>query len=175
MPTASQGRPASSEYTPAIDHYIQLVPPGEIPTILIQQQQELIRCVGGLSDPQALVRHAPYTWSIKQVLGHVTDCERFFGYRAMRLARNDATPLAGFDDAAYVAVADFDRYPLADLLAEFESLRRSHVIMLRNLDADAWLRNGTVNDHAITMRAVACVMVGHAQHHLNILQKRLAG
>jgi hypothetical protein len=69
---------------------------GDLLSILAAQATELGELVGGLSDGQSLMRHPPYTWSIKQVIGHVTDCERVFGYRALRLARNDATPLAGF-------------------------------------------------------------------------------
>jgi hypothetical protein len=93
----------------------------------------------------------------------------------MRLARNDQTPLPGFDENAYVQFAGFDRCPVSELLAEFELLRRSHVVMFRQLEADAWSRIGVVNNHPMTVRAIACVMIGHAQHHLNILQKRLGG
>lgn len=168
-------RPNSTEYSAAVAHYIQLVPAGDIVSILAAQADDLVRLVGTLSDEQALVRHPPYTWTIKQVVGHLTDCERVFGYRAMRLARNDTTPLPGFDENAYMQSADFDRCPVIDLLAEFELLRRSHLALLRHLAADAWLRSGVVNNHPMTVRAIACVMAGHTQHHLTILQKRLGG
>ena len=68
---------------------------------------------------------------------------------------------------------DFDRWPFAELLAEFESVRRSQLHLLQHLDPEAWLRRGLVNEHPTTVRAVAFVMGGHAQHHLNILHKRL--
>src|SRR4029079_19104211 len=91
-------RPDATEYSPGVANYIQLVPPGDILEILAAQREELARLGGPLSDTQALVHHAPYTWSIKQVVGHMTDCERVFGYRAMRLARHDATPPPGLDE-----------------------------------------------------------------------------
>ncbi len=173
LPTVA--RPEPSEYPAAVTHYIELVPAGDLLAILSAQADDLQRLVGPLGDEQALVHHAPYTWSIKEVVGHLADCERVFGYRAMRLARHDATPLPGFDENAYMPPAAFDRCPIAELLSEFDLLRRSHVLMLRHLTAEAWRQSGVVNNHPMTARAVACVMAGHGQHHLNILHQRLGG
>ena len=166
--------PHPTEYSPAVENYVRLVPAGDIVATLAVQPELLARHVGSLSDEQALVHHPPFTWSIKQVVGHMADCERVFGYRAMRLARQDATPLPGFDENAYMAPADFDRCPLAELLAEFELLRKSNVLMFRQLDSPAWRYQGIVNGNPMTTRTVAWVMAGHAQHHLAILEKRLA-
>lgn len=170
----SQSRPAADEYPSAVKNYISLVPQGDLIAILTAQAERLSQLVGNLSDAEALVHHAPYTWSIKQVLGHLADCERVFGYRLMRVARNDATPLPGFDENAYMQHVDFDRYPVGELLEEVVQLRRSHVYMLRHLPDEAWLRVGHVNGHAMTARAVACVLAGHMQHHLDIVARRLA-
>ncbi len=168
-------RPDATEYPATVANYLQLVPEGDLLSILAAQADDLARLVGKLNDEQSLMRHPPYTWSIKQVVGHLADCERVFGYRALRLARNDKTPLPGFDENAYMQFANFDRCPIGDLVAEFELLRRSHLAMFRHLEADAWLRIGVVNSHPMSVRAVACVMAGHAQHHLIILHKRLGG
>lgn len=175
MVSTLTARPERAEYSDAVADYIQLVPQGDLLVILAAQVNDLTELVSPLSDAQALVHHAPYTWSTKEVVGHLADCERVFGYRAMRLARHDATPLPGFDENAYMQPADFNRCPIGELLAQFELARRSHVLMLHHLPAEAWLYRGMVNGHAMTTRAVACVMAGHAQHHLNILRKRLRG
>jgi hypothetical protein len=166
-------RPGSTEYPPHLADYIAKVPAGSLLDVLLAQNAELQVVAGGLDDAAALVRHAPYTWSIKQVVGHLNDAERVFGYRAMRLARGDATPLPGFDENAYMAATDFDARPLNALLEEFDLQRRAHVLMFTGLEREAWLRQGLISDHPMTMRAVACVMAGHAEHHLRILRKRL--
>jgi hypothetical protein len=166
-------RPNPAEYSSAVADYVALVPPGDILEILSEQLEDVTQLLRQFGDEQALVRHPPYTWTIKQVVGHMIDCERIFGYRALRLARGDATPLPGFDENAYMERVNFDRAALADLLDEFGLVRRSNILMLGQLDADAWLRQGVVNNHSMTVRAIACVMAGHAQHHLIILHKRL--
>ena len=162
-----------SPYAAEFGRYIALVPPGDVQAVLQQQLQDFTALLESLTDEQAMVKHAPYTWTIKQVVGHMTDCERVFGYRALRLARQDAAPLPGFDENAYMEAVDFDRVPLGDLVNEFDSLRRSHLAMIAQFDESVWQFAGTVNDHRMTTRAVIHVMAGHAAHHLAILHQRL--
>jgi hypothetical protein len=174
MSSTDFAHPEATEYGPGFGSYIQLVTPCDVPAFLEAQSADLQNLLQGLSEHESLVHHAPYTWSIRQVVGHVTDCERVFGYRAMRIARNDPTPLPTFDDQPYVRVANFDRRHLTDLLDEFAALRRSHIMMLRHLEPEAWFRRGVVNDAPMSVRAMAYSIAGHAKHHLDILHKRLA-
>ncbi len=167
-------RPDASEYAPYYGKYIALVPDGDILPLLEGQIQDVQSLLRGLSDAEARTHHAPYTWSVKDVVGHLVDGERVFGYRALRFARGDATPLPGFDENAYARTAAYDAYPLPELLAEFESLRRSHVWLFRHLTEEAWVRQGVANEARVSVRALAWILAGHVQHHLTILRKRLA-
>jgi hypothetical protein len=72
-------------------------------------------------------------------------------------------------------VAQFDRLPLSDLVSEFEAIRRSHVLLFRGLPDEAWSRYGEANGAALSVRALAYILVGHARHHLGILRQRLSG
>jgi uncharacterized damage-inducible protein DinB len=171
----SATRPAADEYASAFDRYIRLVPDSDVVEILEKQLARVQALLEPLSDAQSLALHAPYTWSLKQVLGHLTDCERIFGYRALRLGRHDATPLPGFDENQFMQFADFNASPMAELLEEFTAVRRGHVLLLRHLSPQAWEWRGTVIDHAMTPRALAYVMAGHVEHHLAIMKKRLGG
>jgi hypothetical protein len=173
MPNPVIRRPEATEHCPEFGNYIRLVPQGDIQSILDSQLSELHGLLDGLSDHESLMHHAPHTWSIRQVVGHMTDCERVFGYRALRIARNDATPLSTFDENAYMKFADFDRWPLAELLTEFDLVRRSHLLLFRHLQPPAWLHRGVVIDRPTSTRALAYLIAGHAKHHLDILHKRL--
>ncbi len=168
-------RPDPSHYAAAYHDYISLVPEQEILPAMQKQLDEILTLLRGVSDAVGNQRHPPYTWSIKEVVGHLNDAERVFGYRAMRFARADATPLAGFDENAYVLASECDRTPLADLTSEFEAIRRSNLWLFKNLPAAAWSHAGEANGNAVTVHAVAYLIVGHARHHANILRKRLSG
>ena len=167
-------RPEESEYGPDFGRYVRLTPEGDVLAFLEAQLDELLILLGKLPEAESLVRHAPYTWTIKQVVGHMTDCERIFGYRALRIARADATPLPGFDENEYMKAVDFNGYPLAELVREFEHVRRSHSLLFRHLEPAAWLRRGVVRGGPASTRAFAYVIAGHAKHHLDIMKSRLA-
>ena len=165
-------RPAPSEYHPAFERYVSRVSEIDALPALERQPAEMRALLGGLSEERAGFRYAPGKWSIREVLGHVTDAERVFGYRALCVARGDATPLPGFEENDYAANAGHDRYALREILDEFELLRRANVSMLAHLDGGAVLSVGSANGSPVSARALAYIMVGHVRHHLAVLASK---
>jgi hypothetical protein len=166
-------RPAADEYAPFYAGYVNLVPEDDVLAAMNRQTKDVIPLLRSVSEETSKVVHAPSSWSVKQVVGHLGDGERVFGYRAMCVSRGDENPLPGFDENAYMDAADFDRYSYADLVDQFEALRRANVVMFQHLTAKAWGRWGTVWEKPITVRAQAYILVGHVWHHANILRRRL--
>jgi hypothetical protein len=166
-------RPEPSEYALHYGNYIRLVPEEDVLEAMKSELARTLELLRAVSEDESLRRHPPYTWSVRQVVGHLIDSERVFGYRALRFARGDATPLPGFDENAYAAAAGSDRIALADLAEEFEALRRSHLCLFAGLPGDAWDRRGLANQAEVSVRALAYVVVGHERHHMAIVRKRL--
>jgi hypothetical protein len=152
---------------------MKLAPEDNVLTALAEQLEETLTLLRRVPEATGNVRHAPYTWSVKQVVGHITDAERVFGHRAFRFSRNDATPLPGFDENDYVKNAPFDNCLLQDLVSEFEFVRRANLSLFRSVHSEAWLRSGVANGNKVSVRALAYILVGHTRHHMNILRKRL--
>jgi uncharacterized damage-inducible protein DinB len=125
-----------------------------------------------LDDSRALRRYAPDKWSVKQTLGHVTDAERVFAYRMLRIARGDETPLAGFEQNDYVTAANFDALPLAGLVDAFRATRAATIALTGEISGDAWLRTGTASGFRVSARALLYIITGHLAHHLGILRER---
>lgn len=166
------GRPESSEYAPFYAGYVAKVLAGDILEVLEDQRARVVDGLSDLSDDRVDFRYAEGKWTVRQVLGHVNDAERVFGYRALCIARGEAAPLPGFDEQLYMASAPFAECAFADLLYEFDALRRANVLLLRQLDEAAWRRQGTANGTPVTVRALAYIMAGHVEHHLGILKER---
>lgn len=166
-------RPDATEYAPHYEKYLAKVTDGDILPALESELAKTMALLRAVPAKEAGVLHPPYTWTVRQVVGHLIDSERVFGYRALRIARGDATPLPGFDENAYAQAADSDRYPLEELASEFESLRRSHLWLFRHLPAEAWTRRGVANNTPVSVRALAYILVGHERHHTAILRQRL--
>jgi hypothetical protein len=166
-------RPDLTEYAGYFSKYIDLVPEPDILPLLTTQLEEMLAFLRAIPESQSNILHAPYTWTAKDVVGHLTDGERVFGYRALRFARGDATPLPGFDENEYARSAEYSRLPLADVVSEYEAVRRSNILLFRNLPAAAWDRGGKASDNYLSVRALAYILVGHTRHHGAILRKRL--
>lgn len=168
--------PNADEYAPYYAQYIQRVPSGDILTILSEQNSEYQRALGSLSDDDGRYRYAPNEWSIKEVIGHLCDCERVFVYRACAFARNEQAALPGFNQEDYVREAHYDRRTLADLLQEFVTLRQATLLSFRALTPEVSERRGTASEATVSVRAVLYILAGHAYRHLDSLQNEyLAG
>jgi hypothetical protein len=174
MSRSALSRPAADEHAPYYSRYIAQVPDGDVIDILESQLAEMLRLLSPLGEARALQRYAPGKWSVKEVVGHITDAERVFAYRALRIARGDQTPLASFDQGAYVSAGRFDARPFASLLDEFFDVRRATLSLLCGLDEEAATRRGVAAGNPVSVRAVAYTIAGHAAHHVAILRERYA-
>ena len=171
-PTFSIARPQAGEYAPYYDRYVSLVRGDDILNTLDQQRRDTMLLLSGRDGEDGDFRYAPDKWSAKEVLGHVCDTERVFAYRALRFARADATPVAGFEQDDYVRNGPFAQRPLADLVEDFIAVRRATLSLLRNLDEAAWARRGVANKNEVSVRALAYIIAGHELHHRRILEEK---
>jgi uncharacterized damage-inducible protein DinB len=168
----NSGRPQEGEYATYYKKYIDLASEDDVVSALDAQAQETAALLQGLSEEQAASRYAPDKWSIKQLVGHVTDGERVFAYRALSFARGETQPLPGFDQEPYVVNSAADERSISDLAAELAAVRRANVMMLRALPEEAWHRVGTASDNPISVRALAYIILGHERHHMGIVRER---
>lgn len=166
------GRPGTGEYDAYYGRYISLVDTDDIVDALERQVQETKILLSRLSEQQADFRYAPGKWNVKEVVGHMNDTERIMSYRALRIARGDKTPLAGFEQDDYIPAGKFDRRTIQDLLTEFVAIRGATIELLRHLDPESAERRGTASDKQITARALAYIIAGHELHHRRILQEK---
>jgi hypothetical protein len=164
-------RPQESEYPKFYAGYIGKVAASG-PLALLESQRPAFAALGTLDEERGDYRYADGKWTVKEVLGHMADAERVFAYRLLRIARGDQTPLAGFDENAWAVTAPHARRRLKDIADEMSAIRDSSVAFYRSLDETAVVRQGTANNAPITARALAWILPGHAQHHLDILRER---
>jgi DinB family protein len=166
------GRPEPGEYAAYYEKYLSQIAGNDILATLDEQRREMLLLLSGRSESDGDIRYAPGKWTVKEVVGHICDVERVMSYRALRIARNDSTPLAGFDENNYVASSQFARRPLPDLIEDFIAVRGATLSLFRNLDESAWTRRGVANNNEVTVRALAYIIAGHELHHRRMLQEK---
>ena len=165
-------RPQATEFAPFYAGYVARVPEDDVLSVLQKQQDEIRQLARALPAVRESFRYAEGKWSIREVLGHLIDGERVFGYRAFCFSRGEQAPLPSFDEGQYVAEAGADRIPAAELGDEFASVRAANLAFLRRLSAAEGARLGTASGAPISVRALAYVMVGHPRHHVAVLRER---
>ncbi len=165
-------RPAPEEYAPYYRRYLDLVPGDDAWPELAADPAPARAAVAGLPEARALHRYAPGKWSVKELLVHVSDTERVFAYRLLRVARHDATPLAGFDENAWAPESGADARPLDAIVAELRAVRAATLALIGSLPPGALERRGVANGQPVSARACAWIIAGHERHHAGILRER---
>jgi len=168
-------RPGTDEHHAYYAGYIAQVPDGDIIPMLGRQLEESLRAWRAIPESRGGYRYAEGKWSIKEVISHLSDAERVFSYRALRAARNDQSAVPGFDENAFAKHSEADRRTMADLISEFEHLRRSNIALFASFDDEAARRRVTANGSPITARALVWVIAGHELHHGRVLKERYLG
>src|SRR5438309_10875214 len=165
-------RPEATEYAEYYANYISKVPGADVLSVLESQRLQMLQWFAGRSERDGSLRYAPGKWTVKEVLGHITDTERIFAYRALRFARADQTPLPGFEQDDYVSSGGASERTLADLAEEFGTVRSASISLCRSLKQDAWPRRGHANEQEVTVRPLAYIAAVLRIHLHIILQYR---
>ena len=165
-------RPLPDEYSAGLAPYVAEAPEGDVLALLKAQLAEVTALYAGLSEAQAAYRYAAGKWSLKDLLQHLSDAERIFTYRCLRIGRGDATPLPGWEEDDYALAAKADARAVADLLADFQATRLAGLELFRSLPEEAWAQKGTSNGKTLSARVIPYVCLGHAAHHLAVIRER---
>ena len=166
------GPPDRNEAAPYYYRYIDRVPPGDIVVRLEEQLVEVLPVLQAIPEERSLHRYAPDKWSIRQLWNHVTDTERVFLFRALWFGRGFADALPSYEQEPAVATAGADAVPWGRHVEEFRAVRQGTVAFFRNLPVEAWGRRGIASGNPVTVRALAYIAAGHADHHVSILRQR---
>jgi len=166
MPSSVLARPSSADYPEFFGNYMRLVPAGDLVEVMTAQIQTLRTLLEPLSDADAGRSYAPGKWTVREVVGHLTDTERVFAYRATAFSRGDTQPLPSFDQVAWTPFGQYDSRTLADLLDEWTDTRRSTIALLRWMPDDGLARRGVASGNEMTALACICNLAGHVIYHI---------
>jgi uncharacterized damage-inducible protein DinB len=161
-----------AQVAPYYHRYINLVKGTDAIAQLKTSLTENFSFLSKIPEDKSLFSYENGKWTIKQVIGHITDSERIFAYRALRIARNDQTNLPGFEQDDYVAAANFNEIKWMDLLHHYRSMRESNIALFSSFDEVALSREGMANNAPTNVKALIFITAGHEIHHMNVLKER---
>ncbi len=171
-PSPSEHAPFAATYINAAANALDLLGTDQLWSLLAAQPTALMELLDAVDPALATYAYAPGKWTLGESLVHVSDTERVFAYRLMRIARGDMTPLPGFDQDAWVPESRTVARPLHDILTELQTVRAATLSLVKSLDEQAWGQVGVASGHPVSPRALAWMIAGHFAHHLDLTRDR---
>lgn len=166
-------RPQPEEYAQFSANYIALASRhDDVIALLHKLKNETYRFLLGLAPERGDYAYAPGKWTLKQVVGHMVDAERVFGYRAFCISRGEQKHMPSFEQNDYIDAVDYNSRTLASLAEEFRSVRESNMFFIERLTSEQIARSGAVSDYHPTVRAILYIMAGHELYHLEIIKEK---
>ncbi len=133
---------------------------------------DFIRFVQNIPMDKFDYRYAEGKWTIKEIIQHIIDSERVFSYRALRISRNDKTPLPGFDENNYVDNTNANKRGLQELLTELSAVRHATLLLFKSFSDEQLARMGIASENEISVRAIGFIIIGHQKHHQKVFEER---
>lgn len=161
-----------NEYSKFNATYIQALENVELFEELEISLHDFIKFVQNIPLDKFDYSYAEGKWTIKEIIQHIIDTERIFAYRALRISRNDKTPLPGFEENDYAVNTDARSRSIQDLLTEFSAVRHSNLLLFKSFSDEQMSRIGTASENTISVRAIGFILIGHQKHHQKVFEER---
>ena len=163
---------SKNEYSKSVATYIESLDDITLLDELEISLHDFIKFVQNIPMDKFDYRYAENKWTIKDIIQHIIDAERIFGYRALRISRNDKTPLPGFEENEYAQNTNAIRRSIQELLTELSAVRHSNLLLFKSLSDKQLTKLGTASNHTISVRAIGFLIIGHQKHHQKVFQER---
>lgn len=160
------------EYAPFYQTYIDAVGNIDMLEELEISLYEFIRFIQDVPLGKHDYRYAEGKWTVKDIIQHLIDAERIFSYRALRIARQDKTPLPGFEENDYVDAAQANNRHIKGLLEELATVRQATLLLFKSFSDDQMKSKGLASNAEISVRALGFITIGHLKHHQRIFKER---
>jgi len=165
-------KPTASEYAAGYQKYFDLVPEGEYLSLLRQNAIATIAFFESILDEKLDYRYAEDKWTVKEVFMHIIDTERVFSYRGLVAARGDSSPHYRMDEELYARNVAVSGRSIQSLISEFKAVRDSTEQLFKHLTDEQSRRSCNIVTHPMTARAIGYFVIGHVQHHVNVIKER---
>ena len=163
---------STNEYSKSVATYIESLDDITLLDELEISLHDFIKFVQNIPMDKFDYRYAENKWTIKDIIQHIIDAERIFGYRALRISRNDKTPLPGFEENEYAQNTNAIDRSIQELLTELSAVRHSNLLLFKSLSDEQLTKLGIASNHTISVRAIGFLIIGHQKHHQKVFQER---
>ena len=134
--------------------------------------QSTFTFLNSINEEKSAYRYAPNKWSVKQIVGHITDHERIMISRAFLMSRNQLIQLWGYDQNLLVNNSRFEELTLQQLKTDFLNVRKASISFVETLSEKQLKTKGMAQQYEVTLENFLKSIIGHEMHHINIIKER---
>ncbi len=166
-------KPALSEYPVHYHRYVALVPGENLLELWDENTEGVQPFFLSIEFLKHEYRYAKDKWTVKDVLMHLADSDRGYANRSVFCVRGDhTTPLYPMDENLFAANVDTSSRTMASLVKEFVAIRNCFKMIFEHTSSTQQQLLGNGTNGKISARALGFIALGHAIHHMNIVQER---
>jgi hypothetical protein len=150
---------------------VEELDPAELSDRLASVMESATVWLGGLSEAEAGEVEAAGKWSVKQVVGHLTDSALNNIGRVVRFQIASGQVLPGYEQNAWVNLQHYGERDWAAVMALWVALNQQMIWIVRHIKQGKLANVGTVADgDEITLGFLIEDYIAHIEHHLRDLR-----
>ncbi|MDN3723137.1 DinB family protein [Aequorivita sp. SDUM287046] len=156
--------------TDGLPYYLEFVENSDLLSLFTSES--ISDFLNSIDEEKAGFRYRSDKWSIKQIVGHITDHERIKIYRAFLTSRNQKVELWGYDQNLLVNNSRFEELTFSELLDDYNNLRKASISFIKGLSENQLNIKGWAGRDEVTLENFLKTIVGHEIHHINIIKEK---
>ncbi|HKN15832.1 MAG TPA: DinB family protein [Candidatus Sulfotelmatobacter sp.] len=136
--------------------------------------KKLERLIKGKSTAKLRKRPAPDKWSVSEILAHLADAETVGSFRMRLILGAPGTPIAAFDQDAWVISGHYEKRDPRKSLELFRALREANLALLKSLTPEQWKHYGMHAERGQeSIERIVRMFAGHDINHLQQIERIL--
>jgi hypothetical protein len=142
--------------------------------LLAATAKKLARLIQGVATAKLRKRPAPDKWSVNEILAHFADVEVAVGFRLRLILGAPGTPVAAFDQDAWVTSLHYEKRDPRKSLEHFRVAREAHLALLKSLSPEQWKHYGMHSERGQeSIEHMVRLLAGHDLNHLHQIERIL--
>jgi hypothetical protein len=138
--------------------------------------KKIERLIKGVSTAKLRKRPAPDKWSVNEILAHLAEAEIAGSFRMRLILGSPGTPIAAFDQDAWVLSGHYAKRDPRKSLEQFRALRQVNLELLKSLTPEQWKHHGLHAERGReTIEHIVRMFAGHDLNHLRQIEEIVAG
>lgn len=161
------------EYRQRVIGYTEGKDPIKLQANALKKLEKLLK---GASAAKLKKRPAPDKWSVSEIVAHMADTEIVGGFRIRLVLGAPGTPVAGFDQDAWVTALHYEKRDVRKSFEQFRALREANLALLRSLTPEQCKQFGVHSERGEeSVETMVRMFAGHDINHIRQIERILGG